>query len=94
MFQEPHPPDNEVQKNAIFFKKQHKKQDNPHFAISTLHSCLFNEFYSKLAKRLFCYLLFCYFLFSRVELSGLIEKNGEKFGGLTFIHLLCDRKGV
>ena len=48
--------------------------------------------HSKPVKRLFCYLLFCYFLFSRVELSGLIEKNGEKFGGLTFIHLLCRRE--
>jgi len=75
MFQEPSSPDNEVPKNAIFFKKQHKKQENPHFAISTLHSCLFNEIHSEPPKRLFCYLLFCYFLFSRVELSGLIEKS-------------------
>ena len=48
-------------KNAIFFKKQHKKQDSPHFAISTLHSCLFNDLHSEPPKRLFCYLLFCYF---------------------------------
>ena len=58
MFQEPSSPDNEVQKNAIFFKKQHKKQDSPHFAISTLHSPFFVKGLNfKLVKRLFCYFL-------------------------------------
>ena len=61
MFQESSPPDDEVQKNAIIFKKLYKNQENLHFAISTLHSCLFNDLHSEPPKRLFCYLLFCYF---------------------------------